>query len=92
MKKQLAREKNQQMEELKDVDFKNNEFEEVLVGHSKALKLVNNNRRKVTFIKDKAAVYLKKKYYDLVIKDCREAIDMIPKDFEPFYQRCNKIS
>lgn len=47
--------------------------------------MANEDRRKVTYLKDRAAVYLKKKCYDSVIKDGTEAIDMTPKDFEAFY-------
>ena len=55
-----------------------NNSEEDLVCYTKTLKLANKERRKVTYLKVGAAVYLRKKYYDLVIKDCTEMIDMTP--------------
>ena len=39
-------------------------------------------------MKKRAVVYLKKKYYDLVVKDYTEVIEMAPKDFKVFYRRC----
>ena len=42
----------------------------------------------MAYLKKRAVVYLKKKYYDLVVKDYTEVIEMAPKVLKVFYRRC----
>jgi len=76
------------LKESGNVAFKAGDFEEALVCYTKALELANDDVEKVTYLKNRAAVHLKKEQYDLVVKDCSDAIELAPKDPKAFYRRC----
>lgn len=72
--------------------FKLENYEEAIAHYSKAVKLAENESRDLaTYLKNRAAAYLKTKDYDKAIKDCDEVLKMIPEDPKALFRRSQAL-
>ncbi|XP_026731290.1 protein unc-45 homolog B [Trichoplusia ni] len=72
--------------------FKNENYEEAISLYSKAIDLAEKESRDLaTYLKNRAAAYLKTKDYEKVIKDCDEAIRIVPEDPKALFRRSQAL-
>lgn len=72
--------------------FKNENYEEAISLYSKAIDLAEKESRDLaTYLKNRAAAYLKTKDYENVIKDCDEAIRIVPEDPKALFRRSQAL-
>lgn len=75
-----ARQKKEEGNEL----YKAKQFEEALAKYDEAIALDPTN---MTFLSNKAAVYMTQKKYDECIKTCKEAVQLGKDNFAPYEER-----
>lgn len=69
--------------------FQKGNWEEALSHYTNGLKITQDETaEKAVFYKNRAAVYLKQKDYEKVIKDCDEALKITPSDPKALFRRC----
>ncbi|XP_047538190.1 protein unc-45 homolog B [Vanessa atalanta] len=72
--------------------FKSEQYEEAISLYSKAINLAENDARELaTYLKNRAAAYLKIKDYDKVIRDCDEALKIVPEDPKALFRRSQAL-
>ncbi|KAJ8711376.1 hypothetical protein PYW07_008618 [Mythimna separata] len=72
--------------------FKVEKYEEAVSLYSKAVDLAEKDSRDLsTYLKNRAAAYLKIKDYDKVIKDCDEALRIVPEDPKALFRRSQAL-
>ncbi|KAJ8713039.1 hypothetical protein PYW08_008343 [Mythimna loreyi] len=72
--------------------FKVEKYEEAVSLYSKAVELAEKDSRDLsTYLKNRAAAYLKIKDYDKVIKDCDEALRIVPEDPKALFRRSQAL-
>ncbi|XP_014208600.1 protein unc-45 homolog B [Copidosoma floridanum] len=82
----------QEWKEKGNAEFKDGLYEKALVSYTKALKLAEKDSfDRAVYLKNRAAVYLKQKEYDKVIKDCDEALKISPNDPKALFRRCQAL-
>ncbi|XP_022112505.2 protein unc-45 homolog B [Pieris rapae] len=68
--------------------FKSEDYELALSLYTKAINIATKDSRDMaTYLKNRAAAYLKVKEYEKTIKDCNEALDIIPEDPKALFRR-----
>lgn len=78
-----------ELKESGNLEFQKGNWDEALQYYTKAIKLISTNTiEKAVLYKNRAAVYLKLKDYDNVIKDCDEALKTCPNDPKALFRRC----
>lgn len=69
--------------------FNKGDFDEALHCYTSAIKLTKeDNFDKQVYLKNRAAVHLKKENYQDVVKDCDAALKIAPKDPKALFRRC----
>lgn len=82
----------QEWKERGNEEFKNGFYDKALSCYTQALNLTKeDNFDKAVYYKNRAAVYLKEKKYDKVIKDCDEALKISPHDPKALFRRCQAL-
>ncbi|XP_041971496.1 protein unc-45 homolog B [Aricia agestis] len=72
--------------------FKSNNFEEAVSLYSKAVNLSDKGtRERATYLKNRAAAYLKLNKFNETIADCDEALEVIPEDPKALYRRAQAL-
>lgn len=72
--------------------FKSEKYEEAISLYNKAISLAEQDSRDLaTYLKNRAAAYLKTKEYDKVIKDCDEALRIVPEDPKALFRRSQAL-
>lgn len=72
--------------------FKVENYEEAISFYSKAVDLAEKDSRDLsTYLKNRAAAYLKVKNYDKVIRDCDEALRIVPEDPKALFRRSQAL-
>lgn len=72
--------------------FKSEKYEEALSFYTKAVNLAETDSRDLaTYLKNRAAAYLKIKEYEKAIKDCDEALKIIPEDPKALFRRSQAL-
>ncbi|XP_049879215.1 protein unc-45 homolog B [Pectinophora gossypiella] len=72
--------------------FKAENFEEAISLYSKAISLSDKDSRDAaTYLKNRAAAYLKIKDYDKAIKDCDDALAIVPEDPKALFRRAQAL-
>lgn len=72
--------------------FKAENYEEAISFYSKAVDLAEKDSRDLsTYLKNRAAAYLKMKDYDKVIKDCDESLRIVPEDPKALFRRSQAL-
>lgn len=72
--------------------FKLENYEEAISLYSKAIDLAEKDSRDLsTYLKNRAAAYLKTKSYENVIKDCDEALRIVPEDPKALFRRSQAL-
>ncbi|XP_053617527.1 protein unc-45 homolog B [Plodia interpunctella] len=72
--------------------FKENKYDEAIALYTKAVNLAEKDSRNLaTYLKNRAAAYLKTNEYDKVIKDCDEALKVIPEDPKALFRRAQAL-
>lgn len=72
--------------------FKSENYDEAITFYTKAASLVEKDSRdRSTYLKNRAACYLKIKDYDKAIKDCDEALQIIPEDPKALFRRSQAL-
>ncbi|CAG9559298.1 unnamed protein product [Danaus chrysippus] len=72
--------------------FKSEKYEEAISLYSKAINLAEKDSRDLaTYLKNRAAAYLKLKDYKMVIKDCDEALQIVPEDPKALFRRAQAL-
>ncbi|CAH0713857.1 unnamed protein product, partial [Brenthis ino] len=72
--------------------FKNENYKEAVSLYSKAINLAEKDTRELaTYLKNRAAAYLKMKEFNKVIKDCDEALQIIPEDPKALFRRSQAL-
>lgn len=86
---------NEEAENFKNkgnVAFKEQSFKEAIELYSKAIDLAENESRDLaTYLKNRAAAYLKIQEYDNVIKDCDRALQIVPEDPKALFRRSQAL-
>ncbi|XP_011306994.1 protein unc-45 homolog B [Fopius arisanus] len=81
-----------ELKEKGNEEFQKGNFDEALEYYSTALKLSpEDTPEKSVFYKNRAAVHLKQKSYDKVIKDCDESLKITPNDPKALFRRCQAL-
>jgi len=68
--------------------FKAGNYEEALVKYTRAIELADKDSEKSTYLKNRAAVHLKKENYQKVVDDCTAALELSQNDPKALYRRC----
>ncbi|XP_032527931.2 protein unc-45 homolog B [Danaus plexippus] len=72
--------------------FKSEKYEEAISLYSKAINLAEKDSRDLsTYLKNRAAAYLKLKDYKMVMKDCDEALQIVPEDPKALFRRAQAL-
>lgn len=72
--------------------FKSENYEEAISAYCKAINLAEKDSRDyATYLKNRAAAYLKTKEYDKVIRDCDEALKIVPEDPKALFRRAQAL-
>lgn len=72
--------------------FKNENYEEAVSLYSKAINLAEKDTRELaTYLKNRAAAYLKMKEFNKVINDCDEALQIVPEDPKALFRRSQAL-
>ncbi|XP_072934544.1 protein unc-45 homolog B [Epargyreus clarus] len=72
--------------------FKSNNYEEAISLYTKAINIAEKDSRDMaTYLKNRAAAYLKLNEYDKVIKDCDESLKIIPEDPKTLFRRSQAL-
>ncbi|XP_045454387.1 protein unc-45 homolog B [Melitaea cinxia] len=72
--------------------FKSENFEEAISLYSKAINSAEKDARELaTYLKNRAAAYLKIKEYNKAVKDCDEALKIVPEDPKALFRRSQAL-
>lgn len=72
--------------------FKNDKYEEAISLYTKAVNFAEKDSRDLsTYLKNRAASYLKIKEYGKAIQDCNEALKIIPEDPKALFRRSQAL-
>lgn len=72
--------------------FKADKIDEAISLYTKAINLAEKESRDLaTYLKNRAAAYLKTKEYEKVVKDCDEALAIIPEDPKALFRRSQAL-
>lgn len=72
--------------------FKAENYEKAISFYTKAISLAEKDTRDLaTYLKNRAAAYLKTKDFENVIKDCDEALTIIPEDPKALFRRSQAL-
>ncbi|CAH2093739.1 unnamed protein product [Euphydryas editha] len=72
--------------------FKSQNYGEAISLYSKAINLAEKDTRELaTYLKNRAAAYLKIKEYNNAIKDCDDALKIIPEDPKALFRRSQAL-
>lgn len=72
--------------------FKLENYEEAISAYCKAINLAQKDSREYsTYLKNRAAAYLKTKDFDEAIKDCDEALRIVPEDPKALFRRAQAL-
>lgn len=72
--------------------FKSENYDEAISLYSKAIEVAEQDSRDLaTYLKNRAAAYLKIKDYAKVIKDCDEALKIVPEDPKTLFRRAQAL-
>lgn len=72
--------------------FKLEKYEEAISLYTKAINVAEKDSRDLsTYLKNRAAAYLKTKEYEKVIKDCDEALQIVPEDPKALFRRSQAL-
>lgn len=72
--------------------FKSENYEEAISYYTKAVAVAEKDSRDLsTYLKNRAAAYLKTKKYEKVIKDCDEALKIVPEDPKALFRRSQAL-
>ncbi|CAK1590397.1 unnamed protein product [Parnassius mnemosyne] len=86
---------NEEAENYKNIGndaFKSEKFEDAVSFYTKAIDLSEKDSRdRATYLKNRAAAYLKIKEYEKVINDCDEALQIVPEDPKALFRRAQAL-
>ncbi|KAJ2942880.1 hypothetical protein O0L34_g15071 [Tuta absoluta] len=86
---------NEEAETLKNKGneaFKAENYEEAISLYTKAINLADKDTRDAaTYLKNRAAAYLKTKEYEKAIKDCDDSLAIIPEDPKTLFRRAQAL-
>ncbi|XP_059052848.1 protein unc-45 homolog B [Achroia grisella] len=72
--------------------FKNDKYEDAISFYSKAINLAEKDSRDMaTYLKNRAAAYLKTNEYNKVIQDCDESLKIVPEDPKALFRRSQAL-
>ncbi|KAJ0173002.1 hypothetical protein K1T71_011178 [Dendrolimus kikuchii] len=72
--------------------FKADNYEEAISLYTKAINLaVKDSRELATYLKNRAATYLKTQQYEKVINDCDESLRIVPEDPKALFRRSQAL-
>lgn len=72
--------------------FKTEKYDEAISFYTKAINLAEKDSRDLaTYLKNRSAAYLKTKEYEKVIKDCDQALEIIPEDPKALFRRSQAL-
>ncbi|CAG4933329.1 unnamed protein product [Colias eurytheme] len=72
--------------------FKTENYEQALSLYTKAINIAERDTRDMaTYLKNRAAAYLKLKEYEKAIKDCDDALQIIPEDPKALFRRAQAL-
>lgn len=72
--------------------FKTEKYEEAISFYTKAINLAEKDSRDLaTYLKNRAAAYLKTKEYEKVIRDCDQALEIIYEDPKALFRRSQAL-
>ncbi|XP_026754995.1 protein unc-45 homolog B [Galleria mellonella] len=72
--------------------FKLDKYEDAISFYSKAINLAEKDSRDMaTYLKNRAAAYLKTNEYSKVIQDCDEALKIVPEDPKALFRRSQAL-
>lgn len=72
--------------------FKCDKFDEAVAFYTKAINISEKDSRdRSTYLKNRAAAFLKLKEFDKVIKDCDEALLIVPNDPKTLFRRSQAL-
>jgi tetratricopeptide (TPR) repeat protein len=72
--------------------FKNGNWDSAAKLYTKAINLQKTEDKDLaTFLKNRAAAYLKLKNYDAAVSDCDKSLEIVPHDPKALYRRCQAL-
>ncbi|XP_037078852.1 protein unc-45 homolog B-like [Pollicipes pollicipes] len=72
--------------------FKEGDFDGALASYTKAIELsTHEDKDRPVFLKNRAAVHLKKENYEAAISDCTEVLEQSPYEPKALYRRCQAL-
>ncbi|CAG9791359.1 unnamed protein product [Diatraea saccharalis] len=72
--------------------FKSGKYEEAISFYTKAISIAEKDSRDLaTYLKNRAAAFLKTNDHDRVIKDCDRALEIVPEDPKALFRRSQAL-
>lgn len=72
--------------------FNDNDMDAAIQMYTKAINLAESDSRELaTYLKNRAAAYLKKEQYEEVLKDCDKSLEIVPTDPKALFRRSQAL-
>ncbi|XP_043202038.1 protein unc-45 homolog B-like isoform X2 [Amphibalanus amphitrite] len=82
----------QQLKEDGNKKFKDGDFDGALASYTKALEIsASDDKDRCVYLKNRAAVHLKKENYEAAVADCSEVLEQTPSDPKALFRRCQAL-
>ncbi|GLV38330.1 uncoordinated 45 [Carabus blaptoides fortunei] len=87
-----TKDKAEKLKEQGNEAFKNNEWDTAISLYSEAVLLAESESRELaTYLKNRAAAYLKKEKYEEALKDCDLSLEIVPTDPKALFRRSQAL-
>lgn len=82
----------EKLKEQGNEEFKNENWDSAIDFYTQAIKLAESDSRELaTYLKNRAAAYLKKQKYEDAMKDCNKSLEIVPTDPKTLFRRSQAL-